>query len=753
MADTGLKISPLFYIFNNGKDFESFLTHNESLAPINLYDTIQDQLFELIRTRNPDKKFLASQKEEMIRQYFGKLDLISYGVWVFYPWSRNLVHLLPEDEFIELRTNRNQYKISPKEQQTLCTKRVGIIGLSVGQSVAVTMAMERSAGEFHLADFDTLDLSNLNRIRSKVHQIGESKTLLCAREMLEIDPFLTIYIYENGVNETNIDLFLKPVEKLDLLIEECDGLDIKILARYKARELGIPVLMETSDRGLLDIERFDLEPNREIIHGLIGNLDPSKLKGLSQEDKIEYLLPMVGLNAISERMKASMLEVQNSIVSWPQLASAVTMGGGVAAEMSRKILLGQSTVSGRYYIDLDEIVSEPIKEPKVIDAPKAPLTDAELHHILSLVQNEKRKDILDEKDKELIAKAAIAAPSGGNCQPWRLCFYNGYLYLIHDEYYSESFLDFEHMGTYIGFGAMVQNIRLQAEALGYSIQVHYFPVDKERKIVAQCKFALTGLILSDPKLDVIFTRVTNRKIGERILLNDHEKSCLHILNTEEHIAQLHLVEDLATMQELGDILATAEMSLLLHPQGHSDIFNKELRFTEAEVLKTKDGLDLDTLQLSKAEKLALRIANSRNAMDFLRKIGGGEAFKKTTKKAVARSSAMGIITMPLYSAESFLHAGEFLEKIWLECNLHALSFQPVTQFSFLNLRLKHGKGEGFDLVQTETFEELASRFNVLFPGLKNREIAFIFRMAKEGEPEKRSLRRDISKIIFEYPND
>lgn len=42
------------------------------------------------------------------------------------------------------------------------------------------------------------------------------------------------------------------------------------------------------------------------------------------EDKVEYLLPMVGLNALSERMKASMLEVQNSIVSWPQLASAVT---------------------------------------------------------------------------------------------------------------------------------------------------------------------------------------------------------------------------------------------------------------------------------------------------------------------------------------------------------------------------------------------------------------------------------------------
>ncbi|MCG9879185.1 MAG: ThiF family adenylyltransferase, partial [Bacteroidia bacterium] len=333
MADTGLKISPLFYVFKTGKDFESFLAHNESLGPIHLFDTIIDQLFELIRTRNPKEKFFSSEKEEKVKEHFGDIDLKSYGVWVFYPWSRNLVHVLPEEEFIELRTNRNQFKITPKEQQYLSRKRVGIIGLSVGQSVALTMAMERSAGEFHLADFDSLDLSNLNRIRSKIYQLGLSKTLLCAQEMLEIDPFLNIYIYENGIDENNIDYFLNSVNKLDLLIEECDGLDIKILARYKAREFGIPVLMETSDRGLLDIERFDLEPNRAIMHGLIGDLNPATLKGLSQEDKIEYLLPMVGLSSISERMKASMLEVQSSIVSWPQLASAVTMGGGVAAEM------------------------------------------------------------------------------------------------------------------------------------------------------------------------------------------------------------------------------------------------------------------------------------------------------------------------------------------------------------------------------------------------------------------------------------
>src|SRR5260370_18562096 len=94
-----------------------------------------------------------------------------YGVWVYYPWSGWLVHLLDEREFIELRTTRNLYKITAAEREVLAQKKIGIMGLSVGQSIALTVAMERSFGEIRLPDFDLLELSNLNRIRSGVHTL------------------------------------------------------------------------------------------------------------------------------------------------------------------------------------------------------------------------------------------------------------------------------------------------------------------------------------------------------------------------------------------------------------------------------------------------------------------------------------------------------------------------------------------------------------------------------------------------------
>ena len=56
------------------------------------------------------------------------------------------------------------------------------------------------------------------------------------------------------------------------IMEVCDGLDMKIISRFKAREFGVPVVMDTNDRGMLDIERFDLEPQRPILHGLAGGV-------------------------------------------------------------------------------------------------------------------------------------------------------------------------------------------------------------------------------------------------------------------------------------------------------------------------------------------------------------------------------------------------------------------------------------------------------------------------------------------------
>src|SRR5690606_41899713 len=109
------------------------------------------------------------------------------------------------------------------------------------------------------AESDTAEATSLNRIRIGVHNLGVHKNIIAARESAEIDPYLKVKIYSEGITDKNIDAFFMEGGKWDVLVEVCDGLDTKITSRFKAKELGIPVVMDTNDRGMLDVERFDLE--------------------------------------------------------------------------------------------------------------------------------------------------------------------------------------------------------------------------------------------------------------------------------------------------------------------------------------------------------------------------------------------------------------------------------------------------------------------------------------------------------------
>ncbi len=79
----------------------------------------------------------------------------------------------------------------------------------------------------------------------------------------------------------------------------------------------------------------------------VAGLNPEKLKILTNQEKAQYLLPMVGGDTISARMKASFMELGETITTWPQLASAVALGGALATDVSRRILLNQLQVSGK----------------------------------------------------------------------------------------------------------------------------------------------------------------------------------------------------------------------------------------------------------------------------------------------------------------------------------------------------------------------------------------------------------------------
>lgn len=747
---------PVFFRTNVHSGLASFEALLDSGEVIFVHDELYGQLHELIKMKSPSVKIREEDYAGLISNHLAGTDIDTYGVWVYYPWSRRVVHMLDREEFIQVRTNRNQYKITRKEQEILSTKTIGIIGLSVGQSIALTLAMERGFGELRLADFDTLELSNLNRIRAGAHNLGVPKVVVTAREIAEIDPFLNVICFFDGITEENMEAFFTGNGKLDLLVDECDGLDIKILARYKARELRIPVLMDTSDRGMLDVERFDLEPDRPLLHGTIENVDPNTIKDLSTEEKIPVMLQMLGIENISLRAKASMLEVEQTINTWPQLASSVALGGAVGTDVSRRILLGQFHDSGRYYIDLDDLVADKkLAEDEIFirHNPFAPISEDDMQALVSeLKLDETPGDVYP--DKETITKlvnAAAAAPSTGNDQPWKFLYKKGTLYLFHEEFRSFSFGDFQKTASFISLGAAYENIYIHALTLGLEAYYSLFPNKSTQKLVAAIRFRKaeenTGLDFLKTLDKAIYKRYTNRILAPKAPISDDLLSRLKILSESIPGAKITYFKDADELRGLAMIIGACDKIRLLNPEGHYDFVHREMRWTNEDAERTRDGIDIQTLGLGHSLMAAIRVIKSEKVINAVKDIGGGNALGMLAMRTVSTASLLCLISLPGYNLKNFFEGGRSMERFWLEATNMNLAIHPLISPLYLFSRILHGNGEGLDEKNIQELQVLREQFNKITQSTNDDSEVFLAKIAIAPEPALKAHRLLLEDIL------
>lgn len=326
---------------------------------LEISDTLDESIEDLFKIDNP---FIVAGTPEyrltlkdFRRRYMGGLPADRLGVWCYYPWRSSLVHLPAEADYLRLRTARNMYLITPEEQQCLATASVAVAGLSVGLS-AVNSLVLSGARRLRLADHDRLAATNLNRLLGSVCDLGREKIIVAARRVFELDPFADLTLYRRGLNSASLAEFLAPNgQAVSVLVEEMDDIKLKVLIRFTARQLRLPVVMATDngDNAIIDIERFDLEPTRALFHGRMAN---AALEGigdnLTQSDRVKLASQIVGSN-ITPRTQRSLMQVGTKLPSWPQLGNAATLSGVAVSYVVRRIVSGLPMPSGRYHLNLD----------------------------------------------------------------------------------------------------------------------------------------------------------------------------------------------------------------------------------------------------------------------------------------------------------------------------------------------------------------------------------------------------------------
>jgi hypothetical protein len=676
--------------------------------------------------------------------------------WVYYPWRRAVVRLLGPRSFNMLRLDRNRNKLTRPEQARQRTLRIGVIGLSAGHSIAHVLAMEGLAGELRLADFDTLELSNLNRIPGSVLDLGVNKAIVAARRIGEIDPYLRVTTMPEGITPENLGGFL---DGLDLVIEECDSLDVKLLVREEARERRIPVLMETSDRGVLDVERFDLEPDRPVFHGLLAGLHSSDLAGLSIQQKAPYVLRILGAADVTSRGAASLLEVGETVTGWPQLGSEVTLGAATAAAAVRRFGQDEDLPSGRVRFDVEEVLSNihPVTiHSEVEDDRDLGALDLDAGNGSSAVNglgingtaaydsSLSRPDLpLPEGSDpiEIMADAARWAPSGGNIQPWRFeaDAHEIRMYLVPDR---TTTMDVRHRGSYVAIGAALFNARAAAASLKTLGECQLFPEGSPSHHVATLMMGES----TDHEIAKLATRVrsrvANRQPGNGQPL-DEDIVTLLTRSVQREGSQLRITTARDRIESMAGLLAESDRIRFLLPTLHREMVG-ELRFPGRDSLE--EGLDVRTLELSPPEMAALELLQRADVMAHLADWRAGQVLGARTRAIVGSSSALAVVTVPRTDPAWYVRGGAAVERLWLTAELHGLAVQPVSPVFLYAVDDKDFLRLGGER-HVETVFGLSQRFHEFWDLDEGEQATLLLRLSHAAPPSVRSARLPLRELL------
>jgi molybdopterin/thiamine biosynthesis adenylyltransferase/nitroreductase len=673
---------------------------------------------------------LAEQREQLsqVVPKPARAMLADGSRWVYYPWRRAVVRLLAPRAFSTLRLDRNRNKLTRTEQARQRTLRIGIVGVSAGHSIAHVLAMEGLAGELRLADFDTLELSNLNRVPASVLDLGVNKAVVAARRIAEIDPYLNVVVVPEGITAENLGGFL---EGLDLVIEECDSLDVKMQVREAARELRIPVLMETSDRGVLDVERFDLEPDRPLFHGLLGDLDSSKLAGLTTEQKGPYVLRMLGALDVSSRGAASLFELGETITAWPQLASEVTLGAVTAAAAVRRFGLEGDLPSGRVRFDVEDVLSG--LTPVSLD----------LESEANLLAPPPDDPVPEGDDPvEHIVDAARRAPSGGNVQPWRFeaDAHEIRFYMVPER--STSSMDVAHRGSYVGIGASLFNARVAAASLKSLGPVQLFPEGRPSHHIATMHLGTLTDAEIAPLHPRVATRAANRRLG---LPTTITKATVQLLGhgVEREGARLHFVTERDRIDDIAELLAESDRLRFLIPNVHEDMLG-ELRWPSGDSIE--EGMDVRTLELDSAGMAVLGLLGRSDVMGHLAEWRAGRALGARTRVMVGSSSALALITVPRADPVWYVRGGAAVERFWLSAELHGLAVQPVSPVFLFAVNERDLLELGGERHLDEMYG-LSQRFHGLWDLDEGETMVMVLRVLHAAAPSVRSSRLPLAHVL------
>jgi hypothetical protein len=491
--------------------------------------------------------------------------------------------------------------------------------------------------------------------------------------------------------------------------------------------------MATSHRGMLDVERFDLEPDRALFHGLLGDVTSAELGRLTTKQKVPYVIRILDPASLTERAAASLVEVKETVSTWPQLASDVALGGAMVANAVRRIALGGFTASGRFFADLDDLTA---------DGRQAPLMPAPTHRPAQALQAPPRMPRSasgaspEPEEIRFIVACASSAPSGGNMQPWRFEAQGGVLRAWIDPTRS-SLLDFRNRAALLALGAAREAAEIGARALGFEAVARPVAAGGPAWELALERSTRTR---DTAQVELLWRRCCNRRTGASRAVPEAELASLARCGAP--LATRVLAGDALT--RLGSALGALDRLRLLSSRLRRDLMG-ELRFSAEEARATRDGIDVASLELDGADLAAMDLLRSGAGMELLAGLDRGWGLGNAARDAFATSAGAIVLRAAAVDRGALLEAGRGLMRLWLEATRRELAIHPWgSPFLFQRLLEDRGSLEGWERT---ALTRAAAAFERVAGLERDRPVMLILRVSRGDPPSTRSLRRPVDDVL------
>lgn len=245
-------------------------------------------------------------------------------------------------------TERNIGLFTELEQVLLQNAVVAIAGVgAVGGNNLITLT-RMGIGNFKIADPDIFEEVNLQRQAGAfISSMNKSKVEVMAAMVADINPSAKVEIFPSGINENNIDEFLKGV---DIVLDGIDAFQIepRRLLYRKAREKGIYVIFSGPIAYGATLQIFD--PRGMSFEEYFGIND-----AMSRAEQIIVFL----LGITPKLLKITKTKMDESRVDFekekgPALASTVALSTGVVTSALIKIILNREKplcIPHAFYLD------------------------------------------------------------------------------------------------------------------------------------------------------------------------------------------------------------------------------------------------------------------------------------------------------------------------------------------------------------------------------------------------------------------